>query len=433
MGPFNMKNIGNEIFNFAKELWDIPRSITGKGLRKTLQRIQEKIPELKIYAVPSGTKAFDWTIPKEWNVNDAYIISPDGTKFCDFTVNNLHLVGYSSPISASMNLEELQTHLHSIPEKPNAIPYVTSYYKENWGFCITEYEREKLLEGTYHVFIDSKLENGFLNYGEVIIEGKTNQEVFISTYVCHPSMANNELSGPCLTTFLAKYLIEKIKNPKYTYRFIFIPETIGSIVYLSQHVSHLKSKVIAGFNVSCVGDERCYSYLPSRAGDSLSDKIAVHVLKWTDPNFKRYTWLERGSDERQYCSPGIDLPIATIMRSKYATYPEYHTSLDTLGDVVTAKGLQESYKLFTKVIDAIECNIYPVSKVLAEPQMSHRNLYSQLSSGQRAPSTKVMMDFLSYSDGSYSLLEIAEILNVPIWETYHIFKTLESHQLAILK
>ena len=428
-----MKNIGNEIFNFAKDLWDIPRSITGNGLRKTLQHIQEKIPELKIYSVPSGTKAFDWTIPKEWNANNAYIISPDGTKFCDFKVNNLHLVGYSCPISESMDLEELQKHLYSIPEKPDAIPYVTSYYKENWGFCITEYEREKLLKGTYQVFIDTKLEDGFLNYGELVVRGEIEKEVFISTYVCHPSMANNELSGPCLTTFLAKYITDKIKKPKYTYRFIFIPETIGSIVYLSKHASDLKSKVIAGFNVSCVGDERCYSYLPSRAGDSLSDKIAIHVLKWTDPDFKRYTWLERGSDERQYCSPGINLPIATIMRSKYATYPEYHTSLDTLGDVVTAKGLQESFDLFTKVIDAIECNIYPVSTILAEPQMSKRNLYSQLSTGQRTPNTKIMMDLLSYSDGSYSLLEISEILNQPIWETYRIFKILESHQLATFK
>ena len=428
-----MNNQGELIFDFAKRLWNYPRSITGDGLRDTLYEIKLLLPNLVIHEVPTGTKAFDWTVPKEWNVKDAYILKPDGTKICDFKTNNLHLVGYSTPTMIKVNLSELQSHLHSIPDKPNAIPYITSYYKETWGFCISHYERSQLTEGIYEVVIDSTLSDGKLNYAELVINGLSSEEIFISTYVCHPSMANNELSGPCLTTYLAKYLSGKFTTLKYTYRFVFLPETIGSIVYLSSKLPHLKSKVIAGFNISCVGDERCYSYLPSRGGNSLSDKIALHTLKWIDPNFKRYTWLDRGSDERQYCSPGIDLPIASIMRSKYGTYPEYHTSLDTLGDVVTSKGFQESYDLFIKVLNSLEANMYPITSILGEPQMGKRNLYFQKSTGERDPSTKLIMDFLSYCDGSHSMLDIAELLNQPILKILSIYNTLESHNLVSRK
>ena len=313
------------------------------------------------------------------------------------------------------------------------IPYVTSYYKETWGFCISQRERSQLTEGSYEIVIDSTLSDGHLNYAELVINGLSTEEIFISTYVCHPSMANNELSGPCLTTYLAKYLVENYTTLKYTYRFVFLPETIGSIVYLSRNLSDLKSKVIAGYNISCVGDDRCYSYLPSRSGNSLSDKVALHTLKWIDPNFKRYTWLDRGSDERQYCSPGIDLPIASIMRSKYGTYPEYHTSLDTLGDVVTSKGLQESFDLFIKVLISFEANIFPLTYILGEPQMGRRNLYLQQATGERNSSTKIIMDLLSYCDGDHSILDISEIINQPISEVFSVYKLLESHNLVTHK
>ena len=428
-----MNNQGELIFDFAKRLWNYPRSITGDGLRDTLHEIKLLLPNLVIHEVPTGTKAFDWTVPKEWNVKDAYILKPDGTKICDFKNNNLHLVGYSIPTRKIVDLSELQNHLHSIPHKPNAIPYVTSYYKETWGFCISQRERSQLTEGSYEIVIDSTLSDGHLNYAELVINGLSTEEIFISTYVCHPSMANNELSGPCLTTYLAKYLVENYTTLKYTYRFVFLPETIGSIVYLSRNLSDLKSKVIAGYNISCVGDDRCYSYLPSRSGNSLSDKVALHTLKWIDPNFKRYTWLDRGSDERQYCSPGIDLPIASIMRSKYGTYPEYHTSLDTLGDVVTSKGLQESFDLFIKVLISFEANIFPLTYILGEPQMGRRNLYLQQATGERNSSTKIIMDLLSYCDGDHSILDISEIINQPISEVFSVYKLLESHNLVTHK
>lgn len=424
-----MNGTGTEIFNFALQLWKFPRSITGNGVRQTLSAIQTHLPDLLINSVPTGTSAFDWKVPKEWNVHKAFIVTPEGKKICDFAINNLHLVGYSIPIQKFVELEELQKHLHSIPEKPDAIPYITSYYKENWGFCITQNERNQLTQGKYQVVIESELNEGVLNYGELVINGMSSKEIFFSTYICHPSMANNELSGPCLATFIAKHILDQKKAPRYTYRFIFIPETIGSIVYLSRNLKHLKENIFAGFNISCVGDERCYSYLPSRIENTYSDKLACHVLKWTDANYIKYTWLDRGSDERQYCAPGIDLPIATIMRSKYGTYPEYHTSLDTLGNVVTAKGFQESFELYFKVIDTIEHNCRPSSKVLCEPQMVKYNLYEQQTLGKRTISTKKLMDFLSYSDGKNSLLDIAEFLNVPVWELYETFRVLKNENL----
>ena len=291
-------------------------------------------------------------LPEEWHVNEAYIIDPEGKKICDFSKNNLHLVGYSSPFRGKMQLNDLQKYLHSLPDQPNAIPYITSYYERKWGFCLTQKQRDDLIEGQYEVMIDSKIFKGQLNYGELILPGKSEKEVFLSTYICHPSMANNELSGPTVLTFLAKWLSE-LKNRNYTFRLIFIPETIGSISYLSKNLEYLK-KVIAGFNISCVGDERSYSYLPSRNGNTISDKVAKHVLKWTDPNYKIYSWLDRGSDERQYCAPGVDLPIASILRTKYGEYPEYHTSLDNLDEVVTPKGLDGGYWILRRAIEALK-------------------------------------------------------------------------------
>jgi aminopeptidase-like protein len=378
--------------------------------------------------VSSGTKVFDWIVPKEWRVNQAYIITPQGKKICDFSVNNLHLVGYSKPFRGKMKLEELQKYLYSLPSQPNAIPYTTSYYEERWGFCLTQEQRDSLNDGEYEVVIDSKFFAGQLNYGELILPGESNQEIFLSTYICHPSMANNELSGIAVTTYLAKWLIE-LKIRRYTYRFVFIPETIGSIAYLSKNYINLKKKVIAGFNISCVGDERSYSYLPSRNGMTISDKVAKHVLKWTDPDYKCYTWLDKGSDERQYCAPGIDLPIASILRTKYGQYPEYHTSLDNLDNVVTPKGLDGGYWVIRKALELLEQNrIYKI-KVLCEPQLSKRGIYPTLSTKKSQNEVKTMMNFLSYCDGEHSLIDIAEKINLPAWDLYELIETLISHDL----
>ncbi|WP_198136885.1 DUF4910 domain-containing protein [Pseudovibrio sp. JE062] len=423
--------IGQEIHNLARSLWPINRSLTGSGVRRTLEMIQEHLPALTIQSVPSGYKAFDWEVPKEWEIREAWIKTPSGEKICDFSVNNLHVLGYSSPIHKRISLDKLQGYLYSLPEQPEAIPYITSYYKERWGFCISQDQRDQLEEGEYEVFIDSRLFDGELLYGELLIPGEKQEEIFLSTYVCHPSMANNELSGPTVTTFLGKWLSE-LENRKYTYRIVFIPETIGSIVYLSKHLDHLKSYVKAGFNISCVGDNRTYSYLPSRRGDTISDRIAQHVLRGIAPDYKRYEWYHRGSDERQYCAPQVDLPIASIMRSKYAEYPEYHTSLDDLESVVTPAGLEGGYNALKLALEALEKNCYPLMKVFCEPQLGKRGLYPTLSTKETGAQVQLMMDIITWSDGSRSLLEVAEKCGVPIWETYSIVSQLADHELLEL-
>ena len=421
--------LGAEIHKLAQRLWGINRSITGVGVRETLSILKEFLPSLTINEVPTGTSVFDWTIPKEWKVNDAYIITPSGNKICSFKENNLHLVGYSTPIHTKLSLSELQNNLHSLPDQPTAIPYITSFYKEYWGFCLTQQQRDSLGDGEYEVFIDSELFDGSLTYGELLIKGETDKEIFISTYICHPSMANNELSGPTVTTFIANWLASRPNN-RYSYRFVFIPETIGSITYLSRNKDYLKANVFAGFNVTCIGDNRDYSYLPSRNGNTISDKVAKHVLKHICPTYKSYKWTYRGSDERQYCSPGIDLPIASIMRTMYGEYDEYHTSLDDLINVVTPKGLNGGYIALKKAIEALEENNYPKINVFCEPQLGKRGLYPDFTSSYTyTDENRLLNDLITWSDGTKSMLEIAEICEVPIWELYPIVKKLSEHKL----
>jgi len=426
-----MSLLGSQLHNFASSIWHLNRSITGEGVRKTLLAIKEVLPNLSIVEIPTGTRVFDWVIPKEWAVREAYIVAPGGNKICSFAENNLHLVGYSRPIHAKLKLEDLQANLYSLPSQPTAIPYVTSYYNEHWGFCLSQQQRDSLEKGEYEVCVDSDLFDGSLTYGELLIKGKSNKEIFISTYVCHPSMANNELSGPTVSTFIAKWLSSRLDN-RYSYRFIFIPETIGSIAYLSKHKDLLKEVVIAGFNLTCIGDNRDYSYLPSRCGQSLSDMVVKHVLKHICPTYKSYKWTDRGSDERQYCSPGIDLPIASIMRTKYGMYDEYHTSLDDLTNVVSPEGLEGGYNAVMLAIEALEHNKYPEACVLCEPQLGRRGLYPTLSTKFSTNDVALMMDLLTWSDGSRSLIDIAEICEVPIWDLYPIVKKLVDKNLITL-
>lgn len=408
-----MPSLGEDMHELCRELFPICRSITGDGFRQSLAILQKHVPDMRAVEVPTGTKCFDWEVPKEWNIKDAYIITPNGNKICDFKKSNLHVVGYSTPINQVITLDELQEHLYSLPEQPDAIPYITSYYKERWGFCITQKEREQLTPGEYQVFIDSELKNGALTYGELIIPGDSEKEIFISSYLCHPSMANNGLSGPVVSTFLAKWIT--YENRKYTYRIIIIPETIGSITYLSRNYQSLQRNIVAGFNVTCIGDDRAYSYLPSRQTNTASDKAALHVLKHMQPEFVSYSFLDRGSDERQYCSPGIDLPVCSIMRTKYGCYPEYHTSLDDLS-LVTPTGLFGGYEVLAKVIECLEMDELLSSTVLCEPQLGKRGLYPTISTKSSGSQVRDMMNFLAYCDGSSSNLEIAEKINTPLWE-----------------
>lgn len=404
------QTVGQVMHKWAGDLFPINRSLTGDGVRETLNYLKKILPDLEIKSVPTGYQAFDWTVPEEWLVSEAYIEDEEGVRLVDFKVNNLHLLGYSVPVDEWLTFDELNTHLYSLPEQPDAIPYVTSYYTKRWGFCITHNQKQKLNKiGRYHVVIKSEHKSGVLNYAELVLPGASDKEVFFSTYVCHPSMANNELSGPVVTTALAQWLMG-IKDRSYTYRFVFIPETIGSIVYISKNLKHLKKKVFAGFNVTCIGDDRCYSYLPSRGGNTYSDKIAQHVLKHIDPAYKVYSWLNRGSDERQYCAPGVDLPIATIMRSKYGEYPEYHTSLDDL-TFVTPSGLEGGFNALKAAVEVIENDCYPKVRVMCEPQLGKRGLYPTISEKGSAKEVRDMMNFISYCDGDNSLLDISNLIN----------------------
>ena len=416
----NEVNLGLQMHQLMARLFPICRSITGDGVRETLRIISDIIP-LTIQEVPTGTAAFDWAVPKEWNIRDAYIADENGNKIVDFRKNNLHVVGYSVPVDKWITLPELQEHLHSLPEQPNAIPYVTSYYKERWGFCISHDERAKLKDGKYHVYINSTLEEGSLTYGECLLKGETEQEVFLSTYVCHPSMANNEMSGPVVTAFIAKWLLSLPR--KYTYRIIFIPETIGSITYLSRNLDTMKKNVLAGFNISCVGDDRAYSYVASRYENTLADKVASNVLSLKHPKFIKYSFLDRGSDERQYCSPGVDLPLVTLSRSKYGEYPEYHTSLDNL-DIVTPEGLLGGYELIQDCINIIENNRVFRVNCYGEPQLGKRGLYPNLSTKNSGASVETMMDFIAYADGNNDLLQISNIIRKPVREIVPIAEKL---------
>jgi len=413
-----MSGIGQDMYSLCEELYPICRSITGDGVRQTLAILAKHAPFLKTVEVPTGTSCFDWKVPREWNIKDAYIIAPDGSRICDFSEHNLHVVGYSIPVDTVLTLDELQPHLFSRPDQPNAIPYVTSYYSERWGFCLTHDQREQLRPGDYQVVIDSELSNGSLSYGEIILPGETDQEIFLSSYVCHPSMANNELSGPVVTTFLAKWLAS-LPQRKYTYRIVLVPETIGSITYLSRHYREMKEKIVAGYTVTCIGDDRAYSYLASRHGNTLADQVATHTLKHLHPDFESYSFLSRGSDERQYCSPGIDLPVCSIMRSKYLCYAEYHTSLDDLS-LVTAAGLQGGYDVVKQILECLEFNDVLRSTVLCEPQLGRRGLYPTISTKDTGQQVETMMNVLAYSDGTTSLLEIAELIGVPLWNLQEI-------------
>ena len=412
--------------SLAQRVWDFPRSITGNGVRDTLKVFSEYLPNLQIHEVASGTEVLDWVVPLEWNLTRAYLVGPTGERIVDSADSNVHVVSYSEPIDLELDLESLQNHLHSDFDHTDAIPYVTSYYNRTWGFCLTQNQRDTLVPGTYRAVIDSSLEPGFLTYGEWVLPGKSTSEVFISTYVCHPSLANNELSGPVVAVALAQWLMS-LPSRKYTYRFVFVPETIGPITYLSRNLEQLQSRVVAGFNLTCIGDEGDYSYLASRHGNTPIDRIAQRVVEET-PQPVVYSFLDRGSDERQYCAPGVDLPLISLMRTRYGHFEEYHTSADDL-EFVTPAGLQGGFELVRDCVAELEASEYLTTPIKGEPQLAKRGLYHTMHARTVADEILLRTHILAYSDGSHSEQDIATLTARPLSEISLLAAELAKHGL----
>jgi aminopeptidase-like protein len=400
---------GDWMYRFAASLYPICRSITGDGVRATLRAVGAHLP-LTIHEVPTGTAVLDWTVPREWNVRDAWIRGPGGEKIVDFAAHNLHLVSYSVPLRARMPLAELRPHLHSLPDRPDWIPYRTSYYDENWGFCLPHRQLEALPEGDYEVCIDAALTEGSLSYGECLVPGRTTDEVLLSAHVCHPSLANDNLSGIAVATRLARMVAEA--RPRYSYRFLFAPGTIGSITWLARNEDRL-GRIRHGLVLACVGDPGGFTYKCSRRGDAEIDQAVAHVLG-RRPGHRVVDFTPYGYDERQFCSPGFDLPVGCLSRTPYAQYPEYHTSADDL-ELVGPAQLQESLEVCWEVVGVLEGNRrYRNLSPKGEPQLGRRGLYGQIGGRSDAEERQMaMLWVLNLSDGDHSLLQVADRAGLP--------------------
>lgn len=405
IATLDIKEFGKATYQLISELYPICRSITGNGVRQTLNIIRKHIP-LTVHEVPSGTRAFDWTVPKEWNIKNAYVKNSKGEKIIDFNKSNLHVLNYSVPKKKKLSLNELKEHLFTLPEQPDWIPYRTSYYKEDWGFCLSHNQFSKLRDEEYEVSIDSSLEEGHLTYGEYYIEGKMSDEVLISCHVCHPSLCNDNLSGIALSCFLAKCLSNI--SLKYSYRFLFIPGTIGSIVWLALNESNV-SKIKHGLVATNLGDSGQFTYKKSRQENAEIDKTVLNVLKNSGNNYEIMDFVPYGYDERQYCSPGFDLPVGCLMRTPHGRYPEYHTSADNL-DIVQPHYLGDSFSIYLSVLSILESNNkYLNQNPKCEPQLGKRGLYTA-TGGQNNTIVDQMalLWVLNLSDGQHTLLDISE-------------------------
>jgi aminopeptidase-like protein len=401
---------GQEIYALAAEIYPICRSITGNGVRETLRLLQRYVP-LQIHEVPSGTAAFDWTVPREWNIRDAYIKNAEGKRVLDFQASNLHVMSYSTPVRGYLRLEELKRHIVTLPDQPEVIPYRTSYYKEAWGFCMAHSRLQALPDGVYEFMIDSALQDGNLTYGEYCHPGETDQEILLSAHICHPSLANDNCSGAALLTYLATRLVRR--RTRYTYRFVFAPGTIGAIVWLSRN-EHLVSRIAHGLVLSGVGDGGGPTYKRSRRGDSAIDRAMAHVLHHAAPAAKLLDFSPYGYDERQYCSPGFNLPVGLFQRSQFGTFPEYHTSADNL-DFIRPEHLGSSYQIIVSALNVLE-NDEPMLNTMpkCEPQLGRRGLYSSIGGTSQGPEQAMaLLWVLNYSDGTHSLLDIANRADMP--------------------
>jgi aminopeptidase-like protein len=391
------------MYALVSELYPICRSITGDGVRDTLRRIGAHVP-LEITEVPSGTQVFDWTIPREWNIRDAFIKNSRGERIVDFKRCNLHVLNYSTPIHARLSLQELRPHLFSVEQHPTWIPYRTSYYADNWGFCISHEQLQSLADDEYEVCIDSSLSDGSLTYGEFYQPGETTDEVLVSCHVCHPSLCNDNLSGISVATFLAAEIARRPR--RYSYRFLFIPGTIGAITWLARNQARA-SRIRHGLVLTCVGDPGGFHYKRSRQGHAEIDRVVEHVLRHEDVRHEVLDFSPYGYDERQYCSPGFNLAVGCLMRSVWGQFPEYHTSADNL-DLVTPTALGETLRTCTNIVEVLEHNLtYESTNPFCEPALGKRGLY-RTTGGNVANDNMARLWVLNLSDGTHSLLDIAE-------------------------
>src|SRR6266498_1625292 len=403
-------SLGDEIYSLIRELYPICSSITGEGFRETLARIRKEIP-LDVHEVPTGTQVFDWTVPKEWNIRDAYIKNSTGERVVDFQRSNLHIMSYSIPVRKMMHLKELQEHLFTLHEHPDWIPYRTSYYKENWGFCLSHNQFLQLEDDAYEVCIDASLEDGHLTYGEYYLRGEQADEVLMSCHVCHPSLCNDNLSGIALLTFLAKYLGSL--SLRYSYRFLFIPGTIGSITWLCLNERRV-TKIKHGIVVACMGDPGKSTYKKSRQGDTEIDRAVAHVLRHSGQEYEIIDFSPYGYDERQFGSPGFNLPIGCLMRTPYGRFPEYHTSADNL-TFVQHEYLADSFSKALSVLDLLENNkVYINQNPKCEPRLGKRGLYRPIGGQTGGDRDELaMLWVLNLSDGYHTLLDIADRCGLP--------------------
>ena len=412
------------MYDWCKDLFPLCRSITGKGIKDTLSYFEKINPSLKRVKFKTGQKVLDWLIPYEWHIKDSYIKHiKTRKKFAQFKKNNLHIVNFSEPVNKIISKKELLKKIFTHKKNKYLIPYVTSYYKNFWGFCMSGNEKKKLPQGNFRVFVDSNFKKGTLDLSHSIIEGKSKKEIFFSSYVCHPSMANNELSGPVVLNALLKYITSKFKKTYYSYRFVLLPETIGSISYLSKYINILKKNVFIGYNLSCLGDSKAYSIINSPDTNCLSFKILYSLLR-KKKNLIVYDFLERGSDERQYCSPNVELPVVGYSRSKYGKYKEYHTSGDNL-NIISQKSLEESLEILIDLIEACETCLYPKTTTHGEPNLSKRNLYPTLSKEDTLnDKLRLRKNLLAYSNGKKTIFEITTILGEDIKNVIKEYKIL---------
>ncbi len=402
---------GRRLFAIVEELFPICRSITGDGLRDSLRRLQQRVP-LELHEVPTGTPIFDWSVPREWNIRDAWIKNSRGAKIVDFRQSSLHVLNYSAPVRRTLSLAELRPHLHTLPEHPDWIPYRTSYYKETWGFCLPHRQLVALSEDRYEVCIDSSLQPGSLTYGELLISGRTDEEVLISAHSCHPSLANDNLSGMSVAAELARHLAQA-GGLRYSYRFLWLPGTVGPIAWLARNEANL-SRIKHGLVLSCLGDRGGFTYKRSRRGAAEIDRACERVLRTSGDTYRALDFTPHGYDERQYCSPGINLPVGSFMRTQNGMYPQYHTSADNL-DLVQPASLAESLRQLLRVVATLEENRrYRNLSPKCEPQLGRRGLYRTMGGTKNAGFEEALLWVLNFSDGDHALLDIAERSSLPI-------------------